>query len=165
MLFGSEKLWRPCLLQAVGGEGGPAPWAEELALHSAPGAEPSQPPVGVLGEVSRTLASARATLSNVLDLISLEVQRAGIVLMWMVALGAVAAICMVAAWLGLMAALAMGVVSMGLPPVGALIVVALINLVAGAILIKVSIGMSRDLMFCATRRQVAGTPLVPPVTR
>jgi hypothetical protein len=164
MLFGTEKLWRPCLLQAVGGDVGPASWVEELALNSANAAGPSQPSVDVLGEVSKALASARAALSNVLELISLEARRAGIALMWMVALGAVAAICLVAAWLGFMAALAMGAISLGLTPIAAVIAVALINLVAGAILIKVSIGMSRDLLFSATRRQVAGQFPVPPPT-
>ena len=155
-MFDTEKLWHPCRRMAVGGEGG--------ALQTAVGVEPGQPLVGVVGELSTALASARATLSNILDLISLEASRAGIALMWMVAFGVVAAVCMVAAWLGLMAALAMGAVALGLTPVAAVIAVALVNLLAGAILIKVSIGMSRDLLFSATRRQVAGKSPVPPST-
>jgi hypothetical protein len=164
MLFGTEQLWRPCLLKAVGGEGGPAPWAEDLGLNSARATGPSQPSAGVLGELSRALVSARAALSNILELISLEARRAGIALMWMVVLGAVAAVCLVAAWLGFMAAFAMGAISLGLTPIAAVIAVASINLVAGAILIKVSMGMSRDLLFSATRRQVAGQFPVPPST-
>ena len=69
----------------------------------------------------------------------------------------------VLAWLGLMAALAMWAVSFGLPPIAAVIAVIVINLVAGAVLIYVCIGMSRDLLFYATRRQVAGKcPVKPP---
>jgi flagellar motor component MotA len=117
----------------------------------------------VLDELSSALRSARAALSNFLDLVSLEARRAGIALMWMVVCGVVAAICMVAAWLGLMAALAMWAVALGVPPLAAVIAVAMINLVAGAVLIYVCIGMSCDLLFSATRRQVAGkSPLNPP---
>ena len=156
MLFGTEKLWRPCLLMAVGGQGGPAPWAKDVPPGDARGIGDSQPSSGFLGELSNTLASARSTLSNVVDLISLEIARAGVALVWMVALGVVAAFCLVMAWLGLIAALVMGVISLGFTPVAALIVVALINLVVAAILIKLSMAMSRDLLFSATRRQVAG---------
>jgi hypothetical protein len=164
MRFGTEKLWRPFLLKAVGGAGGAVPRAEDLTLDRVPGADGSRPSGGVLGELSSALASGRMALSSMLELISLEARRASIALLWMVALGVIAAICIVAAWLGLMAALAMGVVSLGLAPVASVILVALINLVAGAILIKVSIGMSRDLLFSATRRQVAGKAPVPPST-
>ena len=83
--------------------------------------------------------------------------------MWMAAGGVVAAICIAAAWLGLMAALAMWAVSLGFPPIAAVIAVAVINLAAGAVLIYRCIGMSRDLVFSATRRQLAGkSPVRPP---
>lgn len=102
----------------------------------------------------------RSALSNFLDLLSLEARRAGLALMWMVALGVIAAFCFVAAWLGMTAALAMGAVALGFPPIAAVIVVAAVNLLAGAALITVSIGMSRDLLFSATRRQLAAKSLV-----
>jgi hypothetical protein len=162
MLFRTEKLWRPCLLKAVDGEGGPVPRAEDLKLNRVMGADPSQPSVGVIGELSRALASGRVALSNVLDLISLEARRASIALIWMVVLAVVAAICIAVAWLGLMAALTMGAVSLGLTSVASVIAVASINLLVGAILIKVSIGISRDLLFSATRRQIVGKSPVPP---
>jgi hypothetical protein len=121
------------------------------------------PAAGVLEELSSALASARSALSNFLDLVSLEARRAGLALMWMVAWGFVAAICIVGAWLGLMAALAMWAVSLGFPPIAAVIAVAVINLIAGAVLIYVCIGISRDLLFSATRRLVAGkSPDKPP---
>jgi len=99
-----------------------------------------------------------------LDLMALEARRAGLALMWMVAWGLVAAICIVAAWLGLVAALAMWAVSLGLPPIAAVLAVAVINVTAGAVLIYVCLGISRDLLFSATRRQVAGTSPVKPVS-
>ena len=138
--------------------------ADAAAAQGAEGrAEPPLPTAGVLDELSSALASARAVLSNFLELISSEARRAGLALMWMVAGGVVGAICLVAAWLGLMAALAMWAISLGVPPIAAVIAIALINCMAGAVLIYMCIGMSRDLLFSATRRQVAGkSPVKPP---
>jgi hypothetical protein len=118
---------------------------------------------GVLDELSGAFASARAALSNFLDLISLEARRAGLALVWMIAFGLVAAVCIFTAWLGLMAALAMWAVALGFSPIAVAIVFALSNLVAAAVLIHVCIGISGDLLFSATRRQVAGhSPVQPP---
>ena len=102
------------------------------------------------------VASARAAFSNLLELMSLEARRAGVTLMWMVVLGVIAAICIVTAWLVLMVALTIGAIALGCPPIAAVIALAASNLIAGAALIYRCIGMSRDLLFCATRRQVAG---------
>ena len=148
---------------AVPVEGGAAPAEDAPAQSGGVCAETRLPIAGVLEELSKALASVRAALSNFLDLISLEARRAGLALMWMVAWGVVAGICIVAAWLGLMTALAMWAVSLGFPPIAAVIAVAGINLVAGAVLIYMCICMSRDLLFSAIRRQVAGKwPVKPP---
>ena len=164
VFFGTGNAWRPGRpYSAVPVEGGTAPTADAPAQSDAVRAETRLPITGVLDELSSALASARAAVSNFLDLISLEARRAGLALMWMVAWGVVAAICIVAAWLGVMAALAMWAVSLGFPAIAAVIAVAMINLVAGAVLIYVCIGMSRDLLFSAIRRQVAGKwPVKPP---
>ncbi len=114
----------------------------------------------MIDQLSRAIASARDAISNFLELISLEARRAGLALMWMVIWGVVAAVCIVTAWLGLMAALVIWVVSLGFPPVAAAVSVAGINLAAGAVLIYACIGMSRDLLFTATRRQLADKPSV-----
>jgi len=143
---------------APSAEGGMTPSAQSDGVR----AETRQPAVGVLDELSGALASARAALLNFLDLMSLEARRAGLALMWMVAWGFVAAICIVGAWLGLLAAVAMWAVSLGFPPIAAAITFAAINLAAGSVLIYVCIGMSSDLLFSATRRQVAGLSSVKP---
>ena len=135
---------------------GPTGSAPAPAQSDALRAETRLPTAGVLAGLSSVFASGREALSNFLDLISLEARRAGLAVMWMVAWGFAAAICIAAAWLGLMAALAMWAVSLGLPRIAAVIGVAVINLGAAAVLIYVCIGMSRDLLFSATRRQVAG---------
>jgi len=147
---------------ALSGEGGPAPQANAAAQNDAGGAETNPPPAGVFEALSNALSGARTTLSSFLELVALEARRAGFALMWMVAVGAVAAMCILVAWLGLMAALAMVAVAWGFPPLAAVILLAAIHLLAGAVLIYLCIGFSRDLLFAATRRQVAGQSLVTP---
>lgn len=115
-----------------------------------------KPSAGFLDSLSNTFTSARISLSNLLELVSLEAQRAGLALVWMTILGIVAAVCIVAAWLGLLVVLAMWAVSLGLSPILAVIVISVINLGASAVLIYLCMNISRDLLFSATRRQLAG---------
>lgn len=126
------------------------------------GDDPRVPTPGVLEELSNAIASGRAALASFLDLISLEARRASLTLIWMVVWGVVAGVCFVAAWIGLMVAFAMAAVSLGVPPIMAAFAVAVVNALLGALLIRVCIGMSRNLLFAATRRQVAGTFSVTP---
>ena len=125
---------------------------QEASLRAAP----SAPPAGVLEEISNALTSARATASNFLELVSLETQRAGMALVWMVAWAVAAGICLVATWLGLMAALAMWATALGLSSIAAVLLVALLNAAIAGALIYASVGKSRGLLFPATRRQLAG---------
>ena len=139
---------------------GRSPSAEAPAAANDPGLRAGTPPrtAGVFGEVAGVLDSARESLSNFLELVSLEGRRAGLALVWMVAWAVVAAVCIITTWLGLMAALAMWAVALGLQPVVAVILVAILNLVAAVVLIRVCVGLSRGLLFPATRRQLARTP-------
>ena len=120
------------------------------------------PPVGVFGELLNGLVSARATFLGFLELIALETRRAGLTLVWMLTFGTIAAICVVSAWLGLMAALVLWATALGLPLIGAIIAVAAFNCLAAAVLIRICFSMSRDLLFSATRRQLAGELPVDP---
>lgn len=117
---------------------------------------PAPPSPGVIDALSATLASARATFGDFLELVSLEARRAGLAFAWMLACGFGAALCAFAGWLGLMGALALWAIMLGLPPIAAVIVVALLNLAAAAALIRACAGFSRGLSFEATRRQVTG---------
>jgi hypothetical protein len=139
---------------------GASPSAEAPAAANDSGFRAETPPrtSGVFSEVAGVLDSARESLSNFFELMSLEARRAGLALFWMVAWAVVAAVCIITTWLGLMAALAMWAVSLGLLPVVAIILVAIFNLVAGVVLIRVCVGLSRDLLFPATRRQLARNP-------
>ena len=125
-----------------------------------PRAATSPPTVGVFDELSKVLESARETLSQFLELVSLEGRRAGLTLVWMFVGGLVAAIFIVAAWTGLMAALVMLFVSLGMLPMAAVIAVAAVNLMTGAGMLYWCIGLSRHLLFAATRRQLASASMV-----
>lgn len=121
------------------------------------------PPPGVFDELSNALVSGRASVSNFFDLLSIEARRAGLALVWMVACGFIAAVCILAAWLGLMAALVLWVVSLGSSPLISVLALVAVNGAAGFLLITACKGMSQDLLFSATRRQVAGKTPVKPV--
>lgn len=120
------------------------------------------PPSGVLDELSTLLAFARETLSGFIELASLEARRAALALVWMLVGGVLATIFIVTAWAGLMAALALYIVSLGMLPFAAVIVVAAVNLIFGAGMLYWCIGLSRHLLFPATRRQLASATLVTP---
>lgn len=120
------------------------------------------PPLGVFDELSKLLAFARESLSDLLELMSLETRRAGLGLVWMIASGLAATIFILTAWAGLMAALAMYIVSIGMLPLAAVIVVATVNLIAGAGMLYCCFYLSRHLLFAATRRQLARVSLVRP---
>ncbi len=121
------------------------------------------PAPGVIDELAGMFASARAVLSDFLDLLTLEARSAGLALMWMLVCGIIAAACVISAWLGLMAALVIGVVSLGYSPLLAVIAIALMNGAAGALLIYRGISISHDLRFSATRRRLSGKSRVLPV--
>lgn len=135
-----------------GGAGAPA----DPSQRNGDCADPRPSPAGVFEEVSSALASMRAQIASFLELVALEARRAGLTLVSMIALGLVAAICIIGAWVSVLFALAMWAVSLGFRPIAVAIAIASSNLLAGAVLTYVCIGMSRALLFSATRRQVAG---------
>lgn len=120
------------------------------------------PTVGVFDELSKVFSFARQTLSDFLELVSLEARGAGLALVWMIVGGLIAAILIVMAWAGLMGALVMYIVSLGMLPIAAVIVVAAVNLMAGAGILYWCLGLSRHLLFVATRRQLMGDSRVGP---
>ena len=128
-------------------------------------AEATPPPTdGIFGGIANAYNSVRRVFSNLFQLFSLEVRRAGLTLMWMVVLGAMAAILIVTAWLALMGALALWAVSLGLPWIGAMAAIALANLAAAAIALFSCVTISRNLLFPATRRQLESPPIRPDAT-
>ena len=119
--------------------------------------EGGAPPPGIISELSGAFTAARAALSGFVELLTLEAQRAGRVLGVVAICVALAAVCLVATWLGLMTALALWAASWpGVTPPIAFVGVALINGAAAALLLYLCLGMSRGLLFPASRRQLAG---------
>lgn len=151
---------RPYNAMPAGGGAPPLPDDAQARLDPVGGESPPQA-TGIFNELSNALGSARAGLSDFLELVSLEARRAGLMLASVIALGLVAAVCIIGAWLGSLAALAMWAVSVGFPPIAAALVFASSNLLAAAALIWACIRMSRALLFSATRRQLAGQSPVP----
>ena len=113
---------------------------------------------GIIGGVADAFYSVRRVFSDLFRLFSLEVRRAGLTFVWMVALGAMAAMLIVTAWLGFMGALALWAVSLGWTWVGTMVAIALANLVSAAIALFSCLAISRNLLFPATRRQLEAAP-------
>jgi hypothetical protein len=145
---GTQRVYRPV----------PAP------ARSAPAA---RAPVGPVGEVAPeagtigeelggVFASVRQLAWGFVDLVTLETRRAGVTLMWMAAWSAVAAILVISAWLALMAMAALAAVALGMAWWQALAAIAVVNVaLAAALMFGVNASISRNLLFPATRRQLA----------
>jgi hypothetical protein len=118
----------------------------------------SDSPGGVLGEVSNVLSAARRAVSGYFDLIVLEARRAGLSLVWMIALGFAAAILGVTAWMGLVAMLVLVAMAMGLSPVLSVLLLVVVNLCGAAGAVFACMKLSKDLMFPASRRQLSTDP-------
>jgi hypothetical protein len=131
-----------------------------MATPSNPVEPTSSAAKGFLGIFTSVFSSARQVLGNFVELVTLEARRAGITLVWMVALGVVVAMLVVTAWLALMAAFALWLASHGMTLAGAIALVAAVNLIVAAILGVVCFAISRNLLFPATRRQLK--PRSPP---
>jgi uncharacterized membrane protein YqjE len=138
--------------RSPGDETTDAPSPEALASETQPKAP------GIFGELANTFAAIRRVISDFLELAALEAKRAGLTLMWMVAGGAIAAILAVTAWLSLVGAVAIWAVSSGISWTAVFIAIALVNLAAAALILWLCVSMSRDLLFSATRRQIATAP-------
>lgn len=112
----------------------------------------------IVGGIVNAFSSVQQVFADLFRLFSLEVHRVGLTLSWMVTLGAMAAMLMVAAWLGLMLALALWAVSLGLTWISAIVVMALVNLITAALVMIFSMYLSQNLLFPATRRQLEAAP-------
>ena len=108
-------------------------------------------------KVSAILAAARQTLANFFELVSLELHRAGVALIWIIA-GAIFALLLSAtAWLGLMAAGALWLIAVGAPPAAAVAGVAFANLLAACGILAWCKNQTGELSMPATRRQLRMT--------
>ncbi len=133
------------------------PWMAEVPETQEQFSGEAAPPAtdGIFGGIANAFNSARRVVADLFRLFSLEVRRAGLTLVWMLALGVLAALLMATAWFSLMAALALWAVSLGWTWIGAMLAMAVVNLVTAAMVVFSCVGLSRNLLFPATRRQLA----------
>lgn len=120
---------------------------------SAPGNE-SAPSDSPPHPIAALLAAARTTVSQFLDLVSLEARRAGLSLAWMVMWAIVAALCLVTAWIGVMAALTLWGLSCGIHPILMLLGLVAANMLACGAALAACARLSSGLLFSATRSQL-----------
>ena len=119
--------------------------------------DPATPPekgARVTDAINAVYSSVRQTAADFFELVSLEMQRAGVTFMWMLAWSTFGVLLIVTAWLGLMAGLALWLISTGLSAAPVVIGIAVANLIGGAAIFYWCIHASSDLLLPATRRQL-----------
>jgi hypothetical protein len=119
--------------------------------------DPATPPergARLTDAINAVYSSVHQTAADFFELVSLEMHRAGVTFMWMLAWSTFGVLLIVTAWLGLMAGLALWLIATGLAAVPVVIGIAVANLIGGAAIFYWCIRASSDLMLPATRRQL-----------
>ena len=147
-----SKLWRSFIV-ADDARATVVGSATRSSAPSAPGNEPT-PSDSPFHPIAALLAAARTTVSQFLELVSLEARRAGLSLVWMVMWAVVAALCLVTAWIGAMAALTLWGLSWGIHPILMLLGLAVANVLACGAALAACARLSSGLLFSATRSQL-----------
>jgi uncharacterized membrane protein YqjE len=115
-----------------------------------------------LGLLGQMWDEVPGLLNDRVELLSLELQRAGNALVQIVVMTLAAAILGLTAWLVLWAALVMALVTAGLAPVWALAIALLVNLAAAAWAVKRARSLLPLLRLPATRRHLMISPSPTP---
>ncbi len=123
-----------------------------------PGSTPDGSLVGSLAALATTLLGLVRGLAR---LAALETRLAGLSLAAMVALALAGAFLGATAWLALLAALVVWLARFGLAWELGLLLVAALNLLAGLLVARAVVVLSRNLTFPVTRRHLGGEP--PPL--
>ena len=142
---------------------GAAPGSASTA-DSGAAEQPHRLPDGVLATISSLWRDLPGLFNDRVELLSLEMQRAGIALVQIVMLIVVIAILGATAWLALWAGVIVGLVALGLPLALALLVGLVLNAVAAAIAVARVRGLLPMLKFPATRRHLMFSPSTEPQT-
>ena len=120
---------------------------------------PAAPAVGLLDSLVELLRELPGLVSDRVELLSLELRRAGLALAQIVALVVVAAVLVATAWLALWVGVtAMLVLTLGLHWAAALLLVLLLNLGAAALALYRARGLTSRLTLPATRRHLMIQP-------
>jgi uncharacterized membrane protein YqjE len=128
------------------------------ASAAAPAADASSSLLGILGE---SLKDLPGLLNDRVELLSLELQRAGMALVKIVGLTLAAAILLLTGWLAMWALLVMALVAMGLPMVASLAVALLLNVGAAVWALWQARHLLPLLRLPATRRHLMISPSPP----
>ncbi len=107
-----------------------------------------------LGALGALVANLPGLFSDRVDLLSLELQRAGLALVHLLLWGVTAAMLLLTSWLGLWAVLAAAAVQAGMPWPGAVLGVAAINLLAAWAAITAARRLAPRLGLPMTRRHL-----------
>lgn len=133
---------------------------ERIQMNSSPSGSfsrqpraPAQPAV----TVNSFLSSLRALVGSFVHLLVLEAKQAGLSFVFMLTFGIAAAVLIITGWLALVACVVFALVSNEiLGGVAALFLAALLSFAGSAVLGYLVIRRAKDLLFTATRRQIAG---------
>ena len=131
-----------------------SPGGEAAAARPADAAQRAAQGTSIADNLSAVYASARQAFADFVELVTLELHRAGITFMWMLAWSTFAVLLVVTAWLGLMAGLALWIISHGYAAAGVVLGIALANLIGGAAIMMWCVKSGKDLLLPATRRQL-----------
>ena len=140
------------------------PSAEESARTHAPPEESArtEAPESMLQSLQSIARELPALISDRVDLLSLELQRAGRALAQIVALIVAGAILGITAWLVLWAAIVAGLAALGMPLAAALLLAVLLNLGAAAWALMRVRKLVPSLGLPATRRHLMVSPSTQP---
>ena len=126
----------------------------EAAAARAEAAQRATEGPSISDNLTAVYASARQAFADFVELVTLELHRAGITFMWMLAWSTFAVLLVVTAWLGLMAGLALWIISHGYAAAGVVLGIALANLIGGAAIMLWCVKSGKDMLLPATRRQL-----------
>ena len=148
----------PCVIRTIEATYPSVSAMTEKSQQSARASPPSIP-----ATIRALINSARGWLENLLHLAALEGKRAGIGLAVMVGFGVGAFVLLIAGWLALLACAVAALVENDiLSWAWSLLIVALLNFAGAGGLVFLAIKRSKDLLFCATRRQLGLKPTSAP---
>lgn len=123
-------------------------------MHKSLGNANASPP-STAAAIHSLVDSVRVWLDNFLDLVVLEGKKAGIGLALMLGFGVGAAVLLITGWLALIACAVVALVENDiLGWAWSLLIVALLSFTGAGGLVSLAIKRRKDILFCATRRQL-----------
>jgi hypothetical protein len=136
------------------GARGTLPGGDAPSARTSEAETPPQHSARLADAINTVYLSVSQTAADFFELVSLELRRAGITFMWMLAWSMFGVLLTVSAWLGLMAGLALWLIAAGWAAAPVVIGLAAANLLGGAAIFYWCMRASGDLAMPAMRRQL-----------